>query len=147
MAYIPSRHIDLSGCQAQFRARDSGRVNDGQTNSVLFDLFVWPSSAVPSQRQRTDSTDRRIMYFFTYLSGRREIARAIFTPSSRHFAISCRLHTRWTDFFVSNLVFPACPFLYYFLLGVSLLCHFRCMLSATNINININMAGHDDEGL
>ena len=27
---------------------DSGRVDDGQTNSVLFHLSVWPSNVVPS---------------------------------------------------------------------------------------------------
>ena len=36
----------LSGRQALFRASDSGRDVDGQTNSVLFDLSVWPSSAI-----------------------------------------------------------------------------------------------------
>ena len=38
----------LSGRRAPFRARDCGWVDDGQTNSVLFYLSVWPSSAVPS---------------------------------------------------------------------------------------------------
>jgi hypothetical protein len=50
----------------------SGRDDDGQTNSVLFDLSVWPSSVVPSQRNADGmTTDRRILFFFTYLSGRR----------------------------------------------------------------------------
>ena len=31
----------------------SGRVDDGQTNSVLFHLSVWPSSTVPSIELRT----------------------------------------------------------------------------------------------
>ena len=34
----------------------------GQTNSVLFDLSVWSSSAVPSQRTSDESmTDRQIL--------------------------------------------------------------------------------------
>jgi hypothetical protein len=44
---------------------DSGRVDNGQTNYVLFHLSVWPSSAVPSQRTANGlTTVRRIMYFF-----------------------------------------------------------------------------------
>jgi hypothetical protein len=38
----------LSGRRSSFR--DSGRVDDGQTNSVLIDLSVWPSIVIPSQR-------------------------------------------------------------------------------------------------
>ena len=33
---------------------DCGPVDDGQTNSVLFHLSVWPSTVVPSQRTRVD---------------------------------------------------------------------------------------------
>ncbi len=46
---------------------DSGR-DDGQTNSVLFHLSVWPSTAILSQRTADVTTDRRILFFFTYLS-------------------------------------------------------------------------------
>jgi hypothetical protein len=42
----------LSGRQAPFRAIESGRVDDGQTNYVLLTESVWPSSVVPSQRKR-----------------------------------------------------------------------------------------------
>jgi hypothetical protein len=37
----------------------SGRVDDGQTNSVSFDLSVWPSSATPSQRTADGLTTDR----------------------------------------------------------------------------------------
>jgi hypothetical protein len=33
-----------------------GRVDDGQTNSVLFDLSVWPSSGVQSSVRHITST-------------------------------------------------------------------------------------------
>ena len=60
-------HGQVSVCVSSSR----GREDDGQTNSVLFDISVWPSSAVPSQRTADGkTTDRRIMFFFTYLSGR-----------------------------------------------------------------------------
>ena len=37
-----------------------------ETNSVLFHLSVWPSSAVPSQRSADGvTTDRRILFFLT----------------------------------------------------------------------------------
>ena len=65
---------NLPGRRAPFRVSDGGRVDVGQTNSVLFDLSVWPSSAAS---QRTDdgfTTDRRILFFLTYLSGRRSCA-------------------------------------------------------------------------
>jgi hypothetical protein len=56
---------------------DSVRVDDGQTNSVLFHLSVWPSSTGPSQRTADGlTTDSRILFFFTYQSGRRAEVRA-----------------------------------------------------------------------
>jgi hypothetical protein len=60
------------GCR--FEPADSGRVDDGQTNSILFDLSVWPSTAVPNPAdsgqdddRQTNSeltTDRRILFLF-----------------------------------------------------------------------------------
>ena len=45
---------------------DTGRADDGQTNTVLFDLSVWPSSAVPIVDDGQTNS-----FFLTYLSGRR----------------------------------------------------------------------------
>ena len=61
----PSRAILFSGSENS----DSGRVYDGQTNSVLFHLSAWPSSVVPSQRTTDGLTDRRILFLLTDLSG------------------------------------------------------------------------------
>jgi hypothetical protein len=59
----------------------NGRVDDGQTNSPLFHVSVRPSSTVskPTTADRL-TTDRQILFWFTYLSGRQEIARAFLFP-------------------------------------------------------------------
>ena len=44
------------------------QTDDGQTNSVLFHISVWPSSASPRQPTADGLTmDRRILYFLTEL--------------------------------------------------------------------------------
>ena len=45
----------LPGCGLRWRARCERRVDDGQTNSFLFDLSVWPSSAKYSEPATADS--------------------------------------------------------------------------------------------
>jgi hypothetical protein len=59
-------------CVSQQLPADCGRVDAGQTNSVLFHLSVWLSSVIPNQRTADGLTmDRRILFFFTYQSSRR----------------------------------------------------------------------------
>ena len=80
-------------------------ADDGQTNFVLFDLSVWPSSAFPRRTTHGLTMDRRILFFFTYLSGRRAPFRAcgqrtdglfvaLFSCIAR--AISTRFHSTLT---------------------------------------------------
>ena len=62
----------LSGRRASFRASGLRTVDDGQTNSVSFDTICLAVErrSEPAAAGRL-TTDRRIMFFLTYLSGRR----------------------------------------------------------------------------
>ena len=70
----------LSGRRTQFRAADRGRVDDGQTNSVLFHLSVLPSSAVPSRP--SPSHQSRSPHLSLSLSNNRVAATANLTIST-----------------------------------------------------------------
>ena len=78
----------LSGRRASFRANGLRTVDDGQTNSVSFDTICLAVEcrSEPAAAGRL-TMDRRILFFFTYLSGRR-----LSFPAS-----GLRMDGRWTD--------------------------------------------------